>query len=57
MPLKKTLGGKVDRIDLIAPTIYGQLHYTLTAGERWKFWKKGQPVAAIAQQLADQAKK
>ena len=57
MPLKKALGGKVDRIDLIAPTIYGQLHYTLTAGERWKFWKKGQPVAAIAQQLADQAKK
>jgi len=57
MPVKKALGSKVDRIDLIAPTIYGQLHYTLTAGERWKFWKKGQPVAAIAQQLADQAKK
>lgn len=57
MPLKKALGSKVDRIDLIAPTIYGQLHYTLTAGERWKFWKKGQPVAALAQQLADQAKK
>ena len=57
MPLKNALGSKVDRIDLIAPTIYGQLHYTLTAGERWKFWKKGQPVAAIAQQLADQAKK
>jgi len=57
MPLRKGLGSKVDRIDLIAPTIYGQLHYTLTAGERWKFWKKGQPVAAIAQQLADQAKK
>ena len=57
MPLKKALGGKVDRIDLIAPTIYGQLHYTLSPGERWKFWKKGQPVATIAQQLADQAKK
>ena len=57
MPLKNALGSKVDRIDLIAPTIYGQLHYTLTAGERWKFWKKGQPVAAIARQLADQAKK
>ena len=57
MPLKKALGGKVDRIDLIAPTIYGQLHYTLSPGERWKFWKKGQSVTTIAQQLADQAKK
>jgi hypothetical protein len=49
--------GKVDRITLIAPTIYGQLHYTLTAGDRWKFWKKSQAVTAIAQRLAEQAKK
>ena len=56
-PLKKALGSKVDHIDLIAPTIYGQLHYTLTASARWKFWKSGQPIAATAQQLADQSKK
>lgn len=55
-PLRKALGSKVDRIDLIAPTIYGQLHYTLTASARWKFWKNGQPIAATAQQLADQNK-
>jgi hypothetical protein len=55
-PLKNALGSKVDRIDLIAPTIYGQLHYTLTANDRWKFWKKNQPIANIAQQLAEQAK-
>ncbi|PKO88461.1 MAG: hypothetical protein CVU16_13865 [Betaproteobacteria bacterium HGW-Betaproteobacteria-10] len=57
MPLKKALGNKVDRIDLIAPTLYGQLHYTLTPGERWKFWKKPQPIAATAQQLAELAQK
>ena len=56
-PLKKALGSTVNRIDLLAPTIYGQLHYTLTASARWKFWKNGQPIAATAQQLADQSKK
>jgi len=56
-PLKTALGSKFDRIDLIAPTIYGQLHYTLTASASWKFWKSGQPMAATAQQLAEQSKK
>ena len=54
-PLKNALGSTVDRIDLIAPTIYGQLHYTLTANDRWKFWKKSQPLVNVAQQLAEQA--
>lgn len=57
IPLKNALGRQIDRIDLIAPTIYGQLHYTVTAGERWKFWKKTQPITATAQQLAELAKK
>jgi len=52
MPLKKTLGSKVDRIDLLAPTVYGHLHYTLTSGERWKFWKSSRPLPAIAKELA-----
>lgn len=52
LPLKKGRGNRVDRISLIAPTVYGELRYTLTASERWKFWKKGKALAAIAQELA-----
>ena len=51
-PLKKALGGKVDRISLIAPTVYGELRYTLTAGDRWKLWKSGKPIAETAKELA-----
>ncbi|MBK7414302.1 MAG: hypothetical protein IPJ38_03440 [Dechloromonas sp.] len=43
---------QVDRIPLLAPTVYGELRYTINAGERWKFWKKGSSVQAIAQALA-----
>ncbi len=51
-PLKKALGGKVDRVSLLAPTVYGDLRYTLTAGDRWKLWKSGQPLAETARELA-----
>jgi hypothetical protein len=50
-PLKKSLGSRVDRISLIAPTVYGELRYTLTGGDRWKLWKSGQPLAATAREL------
>jgi hypothetical protein len=52
IPLKKALGGEVDRISLLAPTVYGDLRYTLTAGDRWKLWKSGQPLAETARELA-----
>jgi hypothetical protein len=51
-PLKKSLGNRVDRISLIAPTVYGELRYTLTAGDRWKLWKSGKPIAETARELA-----
>jgi len=51
-PLRKSLGNPVDRVNLVAPTAYGDLRYTLGAGERWKFWKSGQPLADLASQLA-----
>ncbi|MGE5471494.1 MAG: hypothetical protein ACM3X0_11915 [Bacteroidota bacterium] len=54
-PLRTALGGKVERISLIAPTVYGELHYDIAAGERWKFWKKGSPLPVIAEQLAGQS--
>lgn len=52
VPLKNALGRGVDRVTLLAPTIYGELRYTLGAGERWKFWKSGRPLAEIAAELA-----
>lgn len=52
-PLQKALGRQVDRITLIAPTIYGELHFDIAAGNRWQFWKRPQPFAAIARALAD----
>ena len=51
-PLKKALGGKVERISLIAPTVYGELRYTLTGGDRWKLWKSGKAIAETAKELA-----
>ena len=52
LPLKNALGKQVDRITLLAPTVYGELRYTINASERWKFWKKSSSVQAIAQALA-----
>jgi hypothetical protein len=51
-PLRAQLGKKVENLDIVAPTIYGRLQWTITAGERWKFWKKGRPLADIANALA-----
>jgi len=51
-PLKKALGKQVDHISLITPTAYGELRYTLTAGDRWKLWKSGKPIAETAKELA-----
>ena len=54
-PLRKALGHRIERITLIAPCVYGELHYEIGAGERWKFWKKTRPLVATAEQLARQA--
>ena len=53
LPLKNALGNRVDRISLIAPTVYGELHYTLTASDRWKFWKRSSPLQSTAKNLAE----
>ena len=39
-------------LTLLAPTVYGELRYTLTGGDRWKLWKSGQPLAETARELA-----
>lgn len=54
-PLRTRLGKSVKTITIVAPTIYGQLKWTLAASDRWKFWKSGRPPAKIAQALATPA--
>ncbi len=51
-PAAAALGRRIDTLTLIAPTIYGELHWKLTGGARWKFWRKGKPIAAMADELA-----
>lgn len=52
-PLRQALGHDVRQVDIVAPTIYGELHWSLRAGDRWKFWRRSPPLTALAQQLAE----
>lgn len=54
-PLRSALGRRVDAVDLVAPTIYGRLGWSLHGGDRWKFWRRPRPIAALASQLADES--
>ncbi len=51
-PLRAALG-QFDTVTIVAPTIYGQLNWTLHGKDRWKFWRQGRPLQAIAQELAE----
>lgn len=53
VPLRAALGGKIDTLSIVAPTIYGQLTWTLRGKDRWIFWRKGTPLQAMAQKLAE----
>ncbi len=51
-PLRGQLGQSVKKLDLIAPTIYGNLTGNVTTLARWQFWKSTQPLAELAKRLA-----
>jgi len=53
VPLRAALGGKIESLSIVAPTIYGQLTWTLNGKDRWKFWRKSRPLQAIAKELAE----
>ena len=53
VPLRAALGSKVETLTIVAPTIYGQLTWTLHGKNRWKFWRKARPLQAIAKTLAE----
>ena len=45
---ERELGRRIDTLNIVAPTIYGQLTWTLNGKDRWKFWRKSRPLQAIA---------
>jgi len=52
IPLRAALGRQVESLSIVAPTIYGQLTWTLHGQDRWKFWRQPRPLAALAKELA-----
>lgn len=53
-PLRAALGRQIETLTIVAPTIYGELTWSLHGRDRWKFWRKGRPLAAIAAELAEE---
>ena len=53
VPLRGELGRRVDTLTILAPTIYGQLTWTLHGKDRWKFWRQARPLQAMAKELAE----
>ncbi|MBP6204304.1 MAG: hypothetical protein KA435_14785, partial [Azonexus sp.] len=53
VPLRAALGSKIETLTIVAPSIYGQLSWTLHGKDRWKFWRKSRPMQAMAKELAD----
>lgn len=53
VPLRSALGHPVRELNIVAPTIYGELHWSLRGIDRWKFWRRSQPLAALARELAE----
>ena len=45
---------RVHQLDLIAPTIFGKLQWTLSASDRWKLWRRPMSLPARIRHLASQ---
>ncbi|PKO90042.1 MAG: hypothetical protein CVU18_02190 [Betaproteobacteria bacterium HGW-Betaproteobacteria-12] len=52
-PLRRSLGRPVRELNIVAPTIYGELHWSLRGIDRWKFWRRSRPLAALAGEIAE----
>ena len=52
-PLQKALaGGKLKQLRIEASTAYGALTWESTRIDQWKLWRRAQPLASVALQLA-----
>jgi hypothetical protein len=52
-PLRRALGRPVRELNIVAPTIYGELNWRLHGRDRWKFWRRERALSALADQLAE----
>ncbi|MDR0775584.1 MAG: hypothetical protein LBE81_02975 [Azonexus sp.] len=56
-PLRRQLGRTVSTLEIVAPTLYGDLQWSLSRHARWKFWQRnpepGQTLAALASQFSE----
>ncbi|WP_371322733.1 hypothetical protein VX159_09935 [Dechloromonas sp. ZY10] len=50
--VRTQLGKAFSTVDLLAPTIFGELRWHFSGGERWKFWSGSRDLGALARQLA-----
>ena len=50
--LRSHLGADLPTVDLVAPTIFGELRWQLAGRDRWKFWAGRQDIAGLARSLA-----
>lgn len=52
-PLQGATGRRIKTLRIVAPTIYGELTWTLHSKDHWKFWRRSRPLAALAKELAE----
>ena len=52
-PLRRALGRPVRELNIVAPTIYGELSWRLQGRDRWKFWRRERALSALAAALAE----
>ncbi|HEX6736216.1 MAG TPA: hypothetical protein VF096_15515 [Azonexus sp.] len=53
-PLARQLGRTVSTLEIVAPTIYGELQWSLQGRDRWKFWRQPQALATLAGHLSEE---
>lgn len=52
-PLAAALrSGTLSALTIVAPTPLGLLHWQITPGDRWRFWRRPRTLAALARELA-----
>ena len=51
-PARQQLGKRLRALTLIAPTIYGDLCWTVSPADRWKLWRRPRPLPGLIRQIA-----